>query len=369
MRMCHISSMHDALDARIYQRACIGLVRLGHEVHFVVSKHNETIKNEGVEFHWIKNRQGWRRRWFSSIDAVNLAISVKADIYHFHDPDLLPHILKNKRKVPKAKIVYDIHENYQVRFQQWGFPAILGQFFQKYQIRKINQIDGFVTTTETMKKLFSGVSKPGVVIRNSVDTHRLSHIDIAEILPFEPPVIYTSGTHSHSRLVLQTVQSMKYLPKDLNFRMVFAGSYLPGIEEELIAQAKEDGTEGLLLIEEMLPWAENFRRTAKAMCGCVFYEDNLNNQVTLPNRVYEYMFCGIPIVVSDFPELRYIIDKANCGLIIKSEKPKDIAKAFEFLLRNPEKAVEMGNNGRKAVFGEFGYHVDLDNLIKFYSKL
>jgi len=361
--------MHDFHDARIYQRACVGLVRLGHEVHFVVSRHNEAIQNEGVEFHWIKNRQGWRRRWFSSIDAVNIAIGLNADIYHFHDPDLLPHILKIKRKLPKAKIVYDIHENYQVRFQQWGFPIILGRFFQKYQIRKINQLDGFVTTTETMKKLFSEVYKPGVVIRNSVDTHRLNHLNIAEVLPFETPTIYTSGTHSHSRLVLQTVQSMKYLPKDLNFRMLFAGRYSPGIEEKLIAQAKKDGTSKLLFLEKMLPWAENFRRTAKAMCGCVFYEDNLNNQVTLPNRVYEYMFCGIPIVVSDYPELRNIINMAKCGVIIKSEEPNDIAEAFEFLLRNPEKAIEMGNNGRKAIFGEFGYHLDLDNLDTFYTKI
>jgi len=368
--VCHISSMHNNwAEDRIYQRACQGLAREGVEVHLVFTRPDELPKEEGVHFHWIDKREGWKRRWFSSIQAVNIAINVKADIYHFHDPDLLPHIMKIKKKLPNAKLVYDIHENYQSRFNQWGLPLFLGRFFRKYETRKINQMDGFVTVTQSLKDLFLKAKKPGVVIRNTVDVHRLTHIVTEEIQPFEIPTIYTSGSHSHSRLVLQTVQSMKYVPKDLNFRMMFAGRYSPGIKEELLAQAKMDETDKLLHLEGMLPWDENFKRTAKALCGCVFYENNQNNQIGTPNRIFEYMFSGIPIVVSDYPELRNIVEKAKCGLIVSSEKPEEMAKAFEFLLRNPQEAKEMGENGRKAIFEDFGYHVDLKNTIDFYCQI
>lgn len=369
MKICHISSMHRAVDDRIYQRACLGLFRLGHEVHYVVTQPDENPQFEGVHFHWIKQRTGWQRRWFSSKDAINIAIRLRADIYQFHDPDLLPHILKIKKKIPNAKVIFDMHENFQARFSQWGLPSFLGRLFIKYETNTINRLDGFVTTTEAMKNLFVKSSKPGIVIRNSVNIDRLSHLKIDDTLPFETPTIYTSGAHSHSRLVQQTVESLKHLPKDLNFQMMFVGRYSSGIKEELHKQAKIDGTAKYLILDDMLPWDENFIRTAKAFCGCVFYENNQNNQVTLPNRVYEYMFSGIPIVVSDYPELRNIVEKANCGLIVSSEKPEDMAKAFEYLLRNPEEAKQMGLNGRKAIFGDFGYHVDLQNTVEFYEKL
>lgn len=368
IKVCHLSSMHRP-DDRIYQRACLGLVREGLEVHLVIQYPDELPKDEGVHFHWLKKRDGWKRRWFSSKEAVDKAIEINADIYQFHDPDLLPHILKIKKKLPDAKIVFDLHENFEVRFIQWGLPAFFGKLFQSYLKRKLNQFDGYATTTETMKALYKEVKKPGVVIRNAVDVHRLEHIDPDQIEPFDTPTICTSGAHSHSRLVLQTVQSMKYIPKDLKFEMLFAGRYLPGVEEELKEQAKKDGTDKFLLLEGMMPWDENFKRTAKALCGCVFYENNENNQVTLPNRVYEYMFSGIPIIVSDYPELRNIVERAHCGLIVSSEDPKDMAKAFEYLLRNPEEAKKMGQNGRKAIFEDFGYHIDLKNTIQFYRQL
>ncbi|MFA5619181.1 MAG: glycosyltransferase family 4 protein [Weeksellaceae bacterium] len=368
IKVCHLSSMHRP-DDRIYQRACLGLKREGLEVHLVITLPDELPKNEGVHFHWLKKRTGWKRRWFSSKEAVDKAIEVNADIYHFHDPDLLPHILKIKKKRPNAKIVYDMHENFKARFKQWGLPAFLEDWFHKYQLNKINRMDGYATTTESMKVLFKEVKKPGVVIRNAVDVNRLSHIDIESVQAFNTPTIYTSGANSHARLVLQTVQSMKHLPKELNFQMMFAGRYLPGIREELMAQAQKDGTDNYLQLEDMLPWDENFKRTAKALCGCVFYENNANNQVTLPNRVYEYMFSGIPIVVSDFPELRKIVEKAQCGVIVSSDKPEEMAQAFEYLLRNPEEAKKMGENGRKAIFKDFGYHIDLKNTIDFYHKI
>ena len=92
-------------EDRIYQRACQGLAREGVEVHLVFTRPDELPKEEGVHFHWIDKREGWKRRWFSSIQAVNLAVNVKADIYHFHDPDLLPHIIKIKKMNMKITIM------------------------------------------------------------------------------------------------------------------------------------------------------------------------------------------------------------------------------------------------------------------------
>src|SRR5690606_14458953 len=114
--------------------------------------------------------------------------------------------------------------------------------------------------------------------------------------------IYTSGMHSHDRDCLQTVKALPMIVSRYpDTKMQFVGRYRGNIHEEMEAQAGLDKTTQNLKLEGMVPWEENFHRTSKAFCGCVFYADNPNNRVGIPNRLFEYMYCGIPIVASDFP--------------------------------------------------------------------
>mgnify|MGYP005990284235 CR=1 FL=1 len=151
--------------------------------------------------------------------------------------------------------------------------------------------------------------------------------------------------------------------------MIFAGKYLGTIKEELSIQAENDGTFKYLDLQNMLPWEENFQRIARSSCGCVFYEDNSNNRVGIPNRIFEYMYCGLPILVSDFPELRNIVEKYKCGLVVNSEKPEEIAKAINKIFENPIEASKMGERGKRAIEQDLGYHVDLKKLEKLYLKI
>lgn len=121
--------MHDWQDDRIYQRACCGLARLGHDVHLIALNDTEDESSDfisrNVHVKLLPKRSGIKRRWFGSKDIVTEAIKIDADIFHFHDPDLLPHVNRIKKKCPNASVIYDIHENYAGRFSQWGLPFFL----------------------------------------------------------------------------------------------------------------------------------------------------------------------------------------------------------------------------------------------------
>lgn len=360
--------MHSWDDDRIYQRACLGLARKGFDVHLIATRPQELPAGSPVHFHWLEYRTGWRRRWKSGREAIELAIAVDADIYHFHDPDLLPHIGRLKKEVPNAKVFYDIHENYAGRIEMWGWPRIFGKLFRTYEISVINRIDGFSVVSESMLSLFSAANVPSFIVRNSTDIERLRHIDLSSATPYDIPTIYTSGTHSHARQCIESVSALKYVKSEVaKFRKLFVGRYVGEIKDELRRQAANDGISDFLHLEDMLPWEENFVRTAKAFCGCVFYEDNPNNRVGVPNRLFEYMFCGIPVVVSDFPELRRVVEKSGCGVVVDSTNPKSIADGFLALLKNPLEAREMGLRGREALEREFGFHVDLEKMIQAYQ--
>ena len=266
MKVCHITSMHDWDDDRIYQRACLGLARESIKVFLIATKPNILPTDSPIHFKWIKARSGIKRRWYSSKDCVAKAIALQADIYHFHDPDLLPHILRIKQRLPKAKIIYDIHENYAGRFKNWGLPVFLGKYFRAYEKHIISKLDGFTVVSESMLDLFKGSKTLSIIIRNSTDINRLSDVKIKKIKKNKVFTIYTSGTNSSSRNCLETVKSLKYINlPDIKFNMLFVGKYAKGIKNDMLDQAKLDKTSHLLNLEGMLPWEENFKRTAKAL--------------------------------------------------------------------------------------------------------
>lgn len=363
--------MHDWDDDRIFQRACVGLAREGLDVHLVAIAGKDDQVGEfskfGVQVHLIEHRSGLKRRWDGSKAVFQYAAKLGADLYHFHDPDLLPHTNIIKRQ--GGLIVYDIHENYAGRFKNWGLPAFLGTFFRKYELAKINTFDGITVVSASMSKLFDKSTTPIEITRNSTDISRLSHLDLGT--EKRENEVITSGSHSHARNCLQTVQAIPFLNEELDAKVSFkfAGKYLHDIDQEMQEQARSDGTETQLALEGMLPWEENFIRISGSTVGCVFYEDNANNRVGIPNRLFEYMYCGLPVVVSDFPELKEIVEGANCGVVIDSENPKEIALGIAEILRDSGRAKEMGANGKKAVQESLGFHVDLANLIAFYQAL
>lgn len=365
--------MHDWDDDRIFQRACAGLARKGFEVHLVAMARPDQEVNQfqklGVTVHLAPYLQGIFRRWKGSRDVVRLAASLKADIYQFHDPDLLPHI--NRLKSNKAAVIYDIHENYAGRFSAWGLPSFLGSWFRKYELYKINRLQGITVVSSSMKQLFKDSGTPAEITRNSTDIERLRGINLNHEVVKDYVEIITSGSHSHARNCLQTVQAIAHLNQLTNEKVKFrfAGRYLQGIEEDMRQAATADNTNNQLIIDGMLPWEQNFSRLAVADVGCVFYEDNPNNRVGIPNRLFEYMYCGLPVVVSDFPELRNIVESADCGVVVNSEDPQDIARGLAQIVTNREKASQMGANGKKAIEEVYGYHIDLDNLISFYQRV
>lgn len=366
--------MHQWQDDRIFQRACIGLSRNGHQVHLVAlgdSDELSVFQSEGVFVYLLPHYKGWKRRVIGTHNVIKKAIEIDANVYQFHDPDFLPQIITLKKKRPKAAIVYDIHENYAARFKDWGLPGFLGNWFRKYEKRMINKLNGISVVSQSMAFLFKNVTTPIEITRNSTDITRLNHLNLESVPKNSHPQCITSGSHSHERHCLQTVQALKFIA-EANIKMpefMFAGRYLKGIKEEMKAQAEKDATLNYLKLEGMLPWEDNFKRIAAAFCGFVFYKKNDNNSVGIPNRLFEYMYCGIPVIVSDFPELRQVVESAKCGLVVNSESPAEIAEAVIKLLKNTARAEKMGKNGRVALEETYGYHIDLERLESFYINL
>ena len=88
---------------------------------------------------------------------------------------------------------------------------------------------------------------------------------------------------------------------------------------------------------------------SRSMAGLVVLHPIINYIDALPVKMFEYMSASIPIITSNFPLWRKIVEGNNCGICVNPLDAGKIAKAINWITSNPEKARRMGENGRKAV--------------------
>ena len=90
---------------------------------------------------------------------------------------------------------------------------------------------------------------------------------------------------------------------------------------------------------------------------------------SLPVKMFEYMVAGIPVIASDFPLWKTIIEDKKCGICVDPLDPSAIAEAIDFFIENPDISLEMGRNGQRAIQDFYNWEVEEKKLINFYERL
>jgi glycosyltransferase involved in cell wall biosynthesis len=108
---------------------------------------------------------------------------------------------------------------------------------------------------------------------------------------------------------------------------------------------------------------------AKTHIGLAVVARTPNNVGSLLTKLFEYMALGMPLITSDFPLYKELIEGIGCGLCVAPEKPQELADAIEYLLSHPEEAAEMGRRGREAVRANYNWNTEAKKLLEVYKTL
>lgn len=365
MHICHITSAHPTEDIRIFIKECSSLAAAGYRVTLVTAGSFDNYTKNGVQIVSVPKSTGGRiKRMYETVNRVyEKALSVNADVYHFHDPELLRIALKLKRK--GKKVIYDVHENVpgQIMAKYWipvYMRGIISRVFERFENRVARKLDGIVTATPWIRDRFLKINPNTLDVNNFPKLNEFPEPDYT--VHRDNAVCYVGGlTH-----IRGTGQMILAMPHTEGVRLKLAGAFSPAEYGEQVKQLPGyDKTDYLGVLD----------RKAVVQClhsckaGLITAFAVPNSVDSLPIKMFEYMAAGIPVIASDFPLWRSIVDSSACGLCVDPEKPEQIGQAIMQLSSNDAQALEMGRNGRRAIEEKYNWGVEEQKLLGFYARL
>jgi glycosyltransferase involved in cell wall biosynthesis len=362
-KIVHLTSVHQALDIRIYHKECKSLARAGHEV-VLIAPHDRPLIADGVRLRPVPKPRGRRERMTRTVWQVyRAALQENADVYHFHDPELIP--IGLLLKLQRGQVVYDVHEDRprQMMSKHWIPPQMrrpVSWLVHLTEAASGRVWDGIVAATPAIRRLFPGDKT--VVVQNFPI---LDELDATAAIPYAErrAVIAYVGNLTAIRGAREMVQSVGLLPEGLSPRLELAGTFdPPELKDELRSLP---GWERVRFFG-WLSRPEIAELLGRARVGLALLHPTGNYLEAQPNKLFEYMATGIPFVASDFPHWRKLVNTDRSGLLVDPTDPTAISDAILWLLEHPKEAEAMGMHGQEAVRTRFHWQPEAQQLVDFY---
>ena len=364
----HFSTVHPREDSRIRSKEVDTLAReLGEEVCLLVQDGlgDEVDANLGYRVVDTGPRLGRIRRM--TVGAWRIIKAVRRErpsVAHFHDPELLPWAIL--LRFSGIKVVYDVHEDVPQQVSRnpslpgWA-QRLLPPVVSLAEWIGARLISGIVAASPTIADRFP--KDKTVLVRNFPLLDELHGPDPTP-MGERPPEFTYIGTISEDRNI---------------YRMIEAVSRVPGGQARLRLAGKFSIQETQRNAERMPEWAsvkfEGWvsregvaKLLADGRAGLVVLKPVPHEMLTLPIKLFEYMAAGMPVISSDFPIWREIVDSAQCGLLVDPTSTDEIVAAMQWMLDNPQQAQAMGERGRKAVVERFNWNIEARTLVEFYRQ-
>jgi len=358
-----MTSAHGPEDVRIFHKECTTLARAGYEVYLV--ERGESYEKNGVHIVGIGqvNVRRMTRMLCVTRQIYRAALAVDADIYHFHDPELLPYGRKLK-KLGKT-VIFDSHENTadQLLEKPW-IPKVLRKLvyriYSAYQRRSCRELDAVISVSPHICEFFSAFHPRVVMVTNYPQYQEVAHSDAGRdrTLCFAGGItaqwnherIIRALPGTDARYVLVGPPDQAYLERLRNLPGWERVEYRRKIPHEEVAQVMSQCVAGVSVLS--YSYNTGFRRG------------------TLGNtKIYEEMMAGLPVICSKSQLWQEMVDRYHCGITVEPDSDEEVAAAIRYLLDHPDEAREMGENGRRAVRETYNWGVEEKKLLSLYADL
>ncbi len=365
--VCMLSAAHPPGDIRVVGKEGAALAAAGWRVEHLCPAGPELLQGSiaGVQLRGHTRRAGWLGRLRGIPALARLAAQSGAAVLHAHEPDAWVAALLAARR-SRARVVLDVHEHYPSRLDP-KLPALLRplawaalRLFCRLAARRA---DAVVLAKDGLAADYPGAPRL-VPVRN--------YALAAPITPRRhqtgPLTLVHLGALGRRRGWGQMLDALPLCPPGTRLRLI--GHFTDGSEPEFLARAKALGVADRISLRPWLPYAQAMAAVAEADIGLVLFQPGeANHALALPHKLFDCMLAGLPVLVPDFAtEVARVVRTAACGELVDSTRPSAVAAAVA-RLASPSRRQLLGDAGRKAALGPFGWDGEAQRLVALYREL
>lgn len=370
-----VTSIHGEFDKRVWRHAS-SLSEKGIHVHlicpWVIPNDFASHKLKRIQFHCFKRIKARLLRPLISVKVFLKLLKIwrQVDLIHFHDLDLLPLMAIVSFFKP---VIYDVHENYPeemltkyylpIRLRNLFFKIVLiGEQTLAWKIRNI------VLVVPHQLERFSGSRLRTVLARNYA-SRSLALKAENNYSSRANNLIYTGNLYKEngSLLLPQVLANISREVPDV--RLILVDLFVnEAFQAEFTDLAKSLGVDKRIEIKKPVPSQEIWKICNEGVVGLSLPLDVVKARIALPTKLFEYMALKLPIVATDLPYARQVVEETQCGLLT-SQDPRDIAFKIIQILQSREAGKRLGESGYDWFLTKYNWDCEVDRLILFYRKI
>lgn len=357
-----VTTVHEWNDNRIFHKECKSLAATGLSVALIaVDAPSERV--DGVTPIRLESRRGGRlsRVLVTMPIALWKSLSIKAKVVHIHDPELIPVALVSK--LFGRRIVYDVHEDYplDILSKPW-IPrplrrpvAAISGLLERVAVRCF---DAVIAATPSIGARLSKCNARTFVVANYPRLEELR--GSSDVLPEDRTDIVYVGYLTEIRGIRVLVDAMQ----KVRGRLLLAGKFTDPMLEKYVRERLSPGH------IEFVGWVgrdELGGLLKRAAVGVVPFLPEPSHVEALPNKLFEYMAAGVPVVASDFAGWKKLIEGEGVGWCAPAGSAEGWAETINSALADPEGAAARGRRGRVAVELRLNWSAAFDELLRAYQ--
>lgn len=365
-KICHVTSVHPRYDVRILRKECKSLASNGFDVVLLVNDNLPDENIDGVQIFstHIKPRNRFERVLKSKKILKQKMLQINAEVYHFHDPELLPEAVWIKKE--GKKVIFDFHEDVsqQILFKPW-IPKIIRKLtsgiYKKYEQNRVKKCDALITVTPKFVDRLKQINPNTIMITNYPI---LKEKAINEQISRKRAICFAGGispqwNHENIIRAIESIDDIEY---------IIAGS---GSLKYIQKLKKLPGWSKVRYLGR-IPHEKVLDIYREAMIGMTLLSNNtqVSDEGTLGNtKIFEFMEAELPIICSNNRIWTQIVTEYNCGIAIDPNNINEIVRAIKYITEYQNKASGLGKNGRRAVEERYNWKEQETILLNAYSEL
>lgn len=364
--VCQLSTLHYALDTRIFYKYAQTLHKHYRVIVIGIHPKKEVIKGiEIIPFKIYKNRT-WRlfTSWFNMF---RMALKTKADLFHIHDPELLPCALL--LHIIGKKVIIDVHENIAadifdkdwIKFKKTTYNIF--NFVESIACKRIPVI----LAESSYEHRYKQISKNTTTVHNYVAPQFFNEL---QGLNRNPLHLFYMGIVLENRCIFEIIASVHEL-HNRGYKVHFhcVGQRYSKLVQEIEKNETYQNLKAYIHFYGRKNLSEGYKISQQCGIGLCLIKPMSNSIESKPTKIFEYMAIGLPIITSDFKLYKKLVSENGVGMNVNPISVEEISNAIEKLINDPVQIKEISEKGKMLVNTCYNWETEAKKLEEKYAEI